>query len=145
MTKIAQFADVRASIVDKFRRDLIGPSPRQEDADLAAERLKENPSRWYLAGFLAPADDPLTQDGGKVEEEQAAIQDDAETEIAEPADDGAGGAAGDAELPDAPVANAVSCRLRSVSRSYCHRISEKSRRASPGEITALSPLCRRRF
>jgi hypothetical protein len=104
MTQIAEPADVRASIVDKFRRDLIGPSPGQKDADLATERLKENPSRWYLAGFLAPADDPLTQDSGKAEDEQAAVQDEAETEVTEPADDGAGGAAGDAELPDAPVA-----------------------------------------
>jgi hypothetical protein len=104
MTEILQSVDVRASIVDTFRRDLIGPAPGVEDADLATERLKENPSRWYLAGFLAPAEDPLTQDGGKDDEEQSTIQDDAETEVAEPADDGAGGAAGDAELPDAPVA-----------------------------------------
>jgi hypothetical protein len=104
MTKIVQPVDVRASIVEKFRRDLIGPSPRPEDADLATERLKENPSRWYLAGFLAPVDDPLAQDGGKEEEGEAANPEDAETEVTEPADDGAGGAAGDAELPDAPVA-----------------------------------------
>ena len=103
MTKVGQPVDVRASIVEKFRRDLIGPSPRPEDADLAAERLNESPSRWYLAGFLAPADDPLAQDGGKQDEEQA-NQDDADNEVTEPADEGAGGAAGDAELPDAPVA-----------------------------------------
>jgi len=104
MIEAVQPVDVRASIVEKFRRDLIGPSPRPEDADLATERLKENPSRWYLAGFLAPADDPLTQEGGNEGEAQAEMQDDADTEVAEPADDGAGGAAGDADLPDAPVA-----------------------------------------
>jgi hypothetical protein len=104
LQQVLQSVDVRASIVEKFRRDLIGPTPAAEDADLATERLKENPSRWYLAGFLAPADDPLTEDGGKDEDEQSAIQDDADTEVTEPADDGAGGAAGDAELPDAPVA-----------------------------------------
>jgi len=104
MTEAVKPVDVRASIIEKFCRDLIGPSPRPEDADLATERLKENPSRWYLAGFLAPADDPLAQEGGKDGEEQAAIQDDADAEVAEPADDGAGGAAGDADLPDAPVA-----------------------------------------
>jgi len=53
--------DVRSSIVTTFRRDLVGPGI--PDLDLAKERLNENPSRWYLAGFLAPADDPLTQDG----------------------------------------------------------------------------------
>ena len=49
--------DIRAHLVDMFRRDLIGPGP--QDADLAHERLNESPSRWYLTGFLAPADDPL--------------------------------------------------------------------------------------
>ena len=39
---------VRARIVDKLRRDLIGPGP--QDADIAREVLKENPSRWYLTG-----------------------------------------------------------------------------------------------
>lgn len=36
--------DVRARLVDTFRRDLIGPGP--QDADLEHEVLKENPSRW---------------------------------------------------------------------------------------------------
>jgi len=53
--------DIRAHIVDVFRRDLIGPGP--QDADLANERLNESPARWYLAGFLAPAEDPLALDG----------------------------------------------------------------------------------
>ena len=44
---------IRARLVDTLRRDLIGPGP--EDADLARELLKENPSRWYLTGFLAPS------------------------------------------------------------------------------------------
>ncbi|MFQ3666831.1 MAG: hypothetical protein SNJ79_12525, partial [Sphingomonadaceae bacterium] len=43
---------VRGRLVDVLRRDLIGPGP--EDPDLAREMLKENPSRWYLTGFLAP-------------------------------------------------------------------------------------------
>jgi hypothetical protein len=47
---------VRTHLVETFRRDLIGPGPGPEDADLATERLNENPSRWYLAGFLAPTD-----------------------------------------------------------------------------------------
>ena len=53
--------DVRARIVNMFRRDLIGPGP--SDHDLANERLNENPSRWYLSGFIAPTDDPLGLDG----------------------------------------------------------------------------------
>jgi hypothetical protein len=44
---------VRTRLVDTLRRDLIGPGP--EDTDLARELLKENPSRWYLTGFLAPS------------------------------------------------------------------------------------------
>ena len=46
---------VRARLVDALRRDLIGPGPT--DADLFDERLEAPPSRWYLAGFLAPAPD----------------------------------------------------------------------------------------
>ncbi len=51
---------VRTRILDVFRRDLIGPSPH--DADLADERLNDNPSRWYLAGFITPADDDETDE-----------------------------------------------------------------------------------
>lgn len=44
---------VRGRLVNVLRRDLIGPGP--DDADIAREVLKENPSRWYLTGFLAPS------------------------------------------------------------------------------------------
>ena len=43
MTARVRPLDVRASIVDTFRRDLVGPGP--QDADLARERLSDNPSR----------------------------------------------------------------------------------------------------
>ena len=53
--------EVRAELFHRLRRDLIGPSLRapdgHDDSDLAAERLKDNPSRWYLTGFIAPSDD----------------------------------------------------------------------------------------
>ena len=55
--------DIRARIASTFRRDLVGPGPETEDLDLASERLNENPSRWYLTGFLAPADDELAPRG----------------------------------------------------------------------------------
>jgi hypothetical protein len=49
---------VRADIVRALRRDLIGPGPEAEgDKDLQREVLSERPSTWYLAGFLAPAED----------------------------------------------------------------------------------------
>lgn len=90
--------DIRSHIVEVFRRDLVGPGP--EDLDLASERLNESPSRWYLTGFLAPAEDPLTLDGA--DDEDPSTQEEMETEVEEPDVDGAGGAAGDAEAPDAP-------------------------------------------
>lgn len=55
-------AAVRASMADKFRRDLVGPLPADvapEDADLQRERLSEPPSHWYLTGFIAPMADSL--------------------------------------------------------------------------------------
>jgi hypothetical protein len=56
MTESRTSLDVRSSIVETFRGDLVGPA--LQDLDLARERLNENPSRWYLTGFLAPADEP---------------------------------------------------------------------------------------
>jgi hypothetical protein len=46
---MTESVEIRAHIVDVFRRDLIGPG--EQDADLANERLNESPSRWYLTGF----------------------------------------------------------------------------------------------
>ncbi len=59
--------DVRARLVDTLRRDLIGPGPG--DSDLQDERLKENPSRWYLAGYLAPAPDDAAEEADESEDE----------------------------------------------------------------------------
>jgi len=93
--------DIRAHIVDVFRRDLIGPGP--QDADLANERLNESPARWYLAGFLAPAEDPLTLDGDDNANDPSA-QEEMEIDVEEPDADGVGGAATDNEEPEAPNA-----------------------------------------
>ena len=101
MTTPRQSVDVRSSIVNTFRRDLVGPGP--QDADLARERLNENPSRWYLTGFLAPADDPLAQKGVRGAEDDPSTQEEMETDVEEPDDLGAGGAAGDTEPPEAPT------------------------------------------
>jgi hypothetical protein len=93
--------DIRARIVDVFRRDLIGPGER--DTDLANERLNESPSRWYLTGFLAPAEDPLGLEGIDDEGDPSA-QEEMEIDVEEPDADGAGGAAADNEKPEAPNA-----------------------------------------
>ena len=93
--------DIRAHIVDVFRRDLIGPGA--QDADLANERLNESPSRWYLTGFLAPAEDALALEGDDDESDPSA-QEEMEIDVEEPDADGAGGAAGDNEEPEAPNA-----------------------------------------
>lgn len=92
--------EVRAQIVNVFRRDLIGPA--QQDADLATERLNENPSRWYLAGFIAPADDPLGQEGDHDDVDPSA-QEEMELDVEEPDADGSNGAGDDSEEPEAPV------------------------------------------
>ncbi|HWE99133.1 MAG TPA: DISARM system helicase DrmA [Caulobacteraceae bacterium] len=46
--------DVRDTLVHALRRDLVGPA--FVDVDLAQEILNTSPSRWYLTGFLAPAE-----------------------------------------------------------------------------------------
>ena len=74
-TAMTTSLEVRSSIVELFRRDLVGPSP--QDDDLQNERLSELPSRWYLTGFLAPAEDPLGLDG-EPEGEDASAQEEME-------------------------------------------------------------------
>ena len=89
--------EVRERIVRTFRRDLIGPGP--DDTDLAHERLKsnENPSRWYLTGFIAPAEDPID-----AVVDDPSQQEEMDHEADTPDVAGAGGTAGDNQEPDAP-------------------------------------------
>jgi hypothetical protein len=98
MTHPRHSADVRSSIVEMFRRDLVGPGPGPNDIDLAHERLNEAPSRWYLTGFIAPALAPPP-----AEEDDPSTQEEKQLDAEEPDNAGAGGAAGDQELPDPPV------------------------------------------
>ncbi|HEV2270823.1 MAG TPA: DISARM system helicase DrmA [Steroidobacteraceae bacterium] len=93
--------EVRERLISTFRRDLVGPHP-EKDSDLARERLSENPSRWYLTGFLAPRDGPTGLESK--EEPDPAAQEEMEIEVEEPDTEGAGGAAGDAEEPEPPSA-----------------------------------------
>ena len=65
---------VRRHMCDALRIDLLGPRP--EDAALQRERLPQAPSRWYLTGFLVPADTP--------EEQRAQDSEEALDEPAEP-------------------------------------------------------------
>jgi hypothetical protein len=90
--------EIRSRIVDVFRRDLVGPG--EQDADLANERLNENPSRWYLTGFLAPAEDLFGLEGVDDESDPSA-QEEMEIEVEEPDADKAGAAA-DNEEPETP-------------------------------------------
>src|SRR5215208_2799059 len=90
--------EIRAEVAEAFRRDLIGPD--EQDADLAIERLNENPSRWYLTGFLAPAEDPLALEGADGVSDPAA-QEEMEIEVEEP-DAEEAGAAADNQEPEAP-------------------------------------------
>jgi hypothetical protein len=77
---VTSSVEVRAQIVELLRRDLIGPLPAdvaQGDADLQHERLHEQPSWWYLTGYLAPIED-LTDERLVSDAE---IQEEAETEV----------------------------------------------------------------
>jgi hypothetical protein len=96
--------EVRAELVETLRRDLIGPGPEAKDSDLAAERLEVRPSVWYLTGFLAPSDDEVAL-GGADSADDVDAQEEAETSTDTPDVEGAGGAAGDDEPPDAPSAH----------------------------------------
>ena len=131
--------EIRAHIVDVFRRDLIGPGA--QDADLANERLNESPSRWYLTGFLAPAEDALGLDGADDESDPSA-QEEMETGVEEPDADQAGAAA-DNEAPEAP-----NTRRRFLPSSIGLTVLldpdvNRSKRVFRGATTGPSHLCRK--
>jgi hypothetical protein len=93
--------EVRTELFHRLRRDLVGPSANAPDDyaddDLNEERLRDNPSRWYLTGFLAPADDSEEIEIDPIEgQDNLAFG---------PEDRGAGGAAGDDETPEPPGAH----------------------------------------
>ena len=96
----ARSVDVRSSIVARLSPRSRRPWTRRTPIS-PRERLNENPSRWYLTGFLAPAEDPLAQDGRR-RRGRSVVQEEMEIDVEEPDDDGAGGAAGDEEPPEAP-------------------------------------------
>ena len=80
--------DVRTSLVEALRLDLIGP---EKDSPLEAERLPQAPSRWYLTGFLVPLE----------ADEQQKLEETSGEEIDE-LDDGTG--SDDATVPEPPSA-----------------------------------------
>jgi hypothetical protein len=87
--------EVRGQIVRAFRRDLVGPGP--EDGDLDHERLNTRPSWWYLSGFLAPA-----EEASDAEATDPSIQDEANSNVAEPDATGAEAGAPDDSEPEEP-------------------------------------------
>jgi hypothetical protein len=111
--------EVRARLVETFRRDLVGPGI--EDEDLARERLAENPSRWYLTGFIAPSEDEPTADDPAVQEEEDR---EAESETGS----GAGGAPAMTSRARRQPRGADFCRPRSVSLCCCLSTSARSKR-----------------
>lgn len=95
-------ADVRASLFNTLRRDLVGPNPGDEDADIARERLSENPARWYLTGFIAPSAEQESLSDDPAEQEELDLS--AEGEDAPVADEGPIGNADDQGQDEAPAA-----------------------------------------
>lgn len=90
--------EVRTELFHRLRRDLVGPAARAldgyDDGDLAEERLRDNPSRWYLTGFIAPSDESEEIEVDPIEGQDNLAY--------EPAGSGAGGAAGDDDTPEPP-------------------------------------------
>ncbi len=89
--------EVRTRLLETFRRDLIGPSPADED--LARERLKETPSRWYLTGFLAPVEDP---EETAAEDNDPSLQEEADANLEGLEETDAETKPGDDEEPEVP-------------------------------------------
>jgi hypothetical protein len=51
-------ASIRAELVEALKLDLVGPANGHA---FAHELLSDAPSRWYLSGFLVPAEAPVEQ------------------------------------------------------------------------------------
>ena len=47
--------EVRKNLLHALNLDLVGPT---NESSLAEEILPQNPSRWYLTGFLIPSGTP---------------------------------------------------------------------------------------
>lgn len=60
-------ASVRDYLIKVLQLDLVGPDP--EDEALQNERIQYAPSKWYLTGFLVPAEAPIEQRAQDTEEE----------------------------------------------------------------------------
>jgi hypothetical protein len=104
---VTSSVEVRAQIVELVRRDVIGPLPEDiepRDANLQRERLGEQPSWWYLTGYIAPIED--IRDERLVSD--AELQEETETEVGDLIDDDGEETAGrgtteDDSPPEAPV------------------------------------------
>jgi hypothetical protein len=127
---------IRGRLVDTLRRDLIGPGPG--DADLAHERLRNNPSRWYLAGFLAPALDGISEGTEGVEDEGDPLLSD---EASDPETGTGGGRAADDTADDEPSARKSrvpsSCGLTVLVDASVHEVEAK---LSWGDYVTVPPL-----
>jgi hypothetical protein len=130
---------VRARLVDVLRRDLIGPGP--QDADIARERLKENPSRWYLAGYIAPAPDTA---GAAAAAAAAPLEDEGDPLIGE--DEGSDPETGRARAADDAPADEPSSRPRRLPSSLGltvlvdASVREVEVRLAWGDYTTIPPL-----
>ena len=72
---------IRSDLLHALRRDLIGPLPDEPDLDLAREKLGEQPSRWYLTGFIAPVQDAApAKDARGTADPDDLLSDEADTE-----------------------------------------------------------------
>jgi hypothetical protein len=127
---------IRARLVDTLRRDLIGPGPA--DADLARERLRNNPSRWYLAGFLAPMLEGIPEGTESLEDEGDPLLTD---EASDPETGTGGGRAADDPADDEPSARKSrvpsSCGLTVLVDASVHEVEAT---LSWGDYVTIPPL-----
>lgn len=79
-------AEVREELIRALQLDLIGPEPGSAHAN---ERLTQQPSRWYLTGFLVP------HEGGEEDRSDFTVQE--ELDLAGERDSGGGDDAGPPE------------------------------------------------
>ena len=110
--------------------DLIGPS---NDSPLANEALPQDPSRWYLTGFLAPRDAAVAAVADKTQDDELDSAEQGGTDDAGPNERGAG------QRARFPSSIGLSIICAADARAIDVVVRWDSQSPPPGVFTAPSP------
>ena len=111
--------EVRSQLVEALGLDLVGPGHEESDAELREEVLSQDPSRWYLTGFLVPTGAAEAQRSDETADDEFTLT------------GGESDAADDAAVPEPPAARRAyfpsSIGVSLLVPAGCHRLTVTAR------------------